>query len=339
MGRKSPLHAISLAQACDGMILAKQAAGRSPNTINNYLNAFAKLRLFLPDNPPLADITRAQLVTFFSWLETDHVAMPDGVAPRPQRKLAAKTRNIIHGGLSALWAWAVTECIVAENFVRTIEPPQFSEPDIQPHTLEEVESLLKACDQTRAWKSRAGTSNSRPSGLRDTAILLTLMDTGVRASELVNLRFRDLNLKSNSFEVCGKGRGGGKKRLVYFGKRTRALLWKYLLPRFETKRDDDLVFVNEEKVGGEAIYRRMTRTALYKLVARIGARAGVKKAHPHRFRHTFAITYLRNGGDIFTLREQLGHADWKILNRYLALSQIDRARAHESASPVDRWRL
>ena len=78
---------------------------------------------------------------------------------------------------------------------------------------------------------------------------------------------------------------------------------------------------------------------LYRLVARIGERAGVKKAHPHRFRHTFAITYLRNGGDIFTLREQLGHADWKILNRYLALSQIDRARAHESASPVDRWRL
>ena len=66
MGRKSPLHAISLSQACDGMILAKQAAGRSPNTINNYLNAFGKLRLFLPDNPPLADITRAQLVAFFS---------------------------------------------------------------------------------------------------------------------------------------------------------------------------------------------------------------------------------------------------------------------------------
>jgi integrase len=64
-----------------------------------------------------------------------------------------------------------------------------------------VESLLKACDQTRAWKTRAGTTNSRLSGLRDTAILLTLMDTGVRASELVNLRFRDLNLKNNSNDV------------------------------------------------------------------------------------------------------------------------------------------
>jgi integrase/recombinase XerD len=294
MGRKSPLHAIRLAQACDGMTLAKQAAGRSPNTINNYLNAFAKLRLFLPDNPPFAAITRAQLVAFFSWLETDHLAEPDGVAPRAPRKLAAKTCNITHGGLSALWAWAVAESIVPENLVRSIEPPQFSEPDTlrEPHTLEDVEALLKACEHTRAWKHRAGTTNSRPSGLRDAAILLTLLDTGIRASELVNLRFRDLNLKNNSFEVIGKGRGGGKKRTVYFGKRTRALLWKYLLPRLETKRDDDLVFVNEEKVGGEAVYRRMTRTALYKRVARIGARAGVKKAHPHRFRHTFAITYL-----------------------------------------------
>ena len=68
MGRKSPLHAVRLSQACDGVTqrVAKQAAGRSPNAINNYLNAFGKLRLFLPDNPPLADITRAQLVAFFS---------------------------------------------------------------------------------------------------------------------------------------------------------------------------------------------------------------------------------------------------------------------------------
>ena len=96
---------------------------------------------------------------------------------------------------------------------------------------------------------------------------------------------------------------------MYFWKRTRALLWKYLLLRFETKKDDDVVFVNEEKFDGEAICRRMTRTALFQLVARIGARAGLKKAHPHWFRHTFAITYPRHGGDIFTLREQLGHAD------------------------------
>jgi len=236
---------------------------------------------------------------------------------------------------------AAVKGVVKENLVRTIEPPQFSEPDIQPHTLEDVEALLKACDQTRVWQNRASTTTSRPSGLRDAAILLTLLDTGIRATELVNLRFRDLNLKNNSFEVRGKGRGGGKKRTVYFGKRTRALLWKYLLPRLDSMRDDDVAFVNEEQVGGEVVYRCMTRTALYKLVARIGERAAVKKAHPHRFRHTFAITYLRNGGDTLrvTLREQLGHADWKILNRYLALSQIDRARAHESASPVDRWRL
>ena len=69
------------------------------------------------------------MVAFFSRLETDHVAEPDGVAPRAPRKLAANTRNIIHGGLSALWAWAITEDIVPENLIRKIEPPQLSEPD------------------------------------------------------------------------------------------------------------------------------------------------------------------------------------------------------------------
>jgi len=86
-----------------------------------------------------------------------------------------------------------------------------------------------------------------------------LLDTGIWATELVNLRFRDVNLKNNSFEVRGKGRGGGKKRTVFFGKRTRTLLWKYLLPRLDALRDDDFVFVNHGQVGGEVVYRHMTR--------------------------------------------------------------------------------
>lgn len=292
MGRKSPLHSITLSQACDGMILAKQAAGRSPNTINNYQHAFAKLRLFLPDNPLLACITRAQLVAFFSWLETDHLAEPDGVAPRPKRKLAAKTRNNIHGRCASPPCGPGPSPKASSRRTSSARLSRLNSPSPtrgrEPHTLEEVAALLKACDQTRAWQTRASTTTSRPSGLRDAAILLTLPDTGIRATELVNLRSRDLNLKNNSFEVRGKGRGGGKKRTVYFGKRTRALLWKYLLPRLDAMRDDDLVFVNEEQIGGEVVYRGMTRTALYKLVARIGERAGVKKAHPHRFRHRAA---------------------------------------------------
>ena len=81
----------------------------------------------------------------------------------------------------------------------------------------------------------------------------------------------------------------------------------------------------------------MSRHVLYTLVRRIGERAGVQHVHPHRFRHTFAITFLRNGGDLFTLQEQLGHADLTMVKRYARVAQIDVAKAHEKASPKSRF--
>ena len=83
----------------------------------------------------------------------------------------------------------------------------------------------------------------------------------------------------------------------------------------------------------------MNKNALRLLMAHLGNKAGVKKCHPHRFRHTFAITYLRSGGDVFTLQSLLGHSTLDMVQHYARIAEIDVQEAHRRASPADNWRL
>lgn len=74
--------------------------------------------------------------------------------------------------------------------------------------------------------------------------------------------------------------------------------------------------------------RPLTGTAVYQLLRSLGKRTGVKDVHPHRFRHTFAIQYLRNGGDIYTLQRLLGHSTMEMVRNYLAIANSDDEKAH-----------
>lgn len=83
----------------------------------------------------------------------------------------------------------------------------------------------------------------------------------------------------------------------------------------------------------------MNRKALRLVLKRAGERSGVRGVYPHRFRHTFATEYLRNGGNIYTLQSILGHSSLDMVRRYLAIVQADLDAQHRSASPVKNWRL
>jgi len=321
---------ITLSQAIEGFILEKRAQQLRPHTLSSYENALRRLLDYLPDDPFLDEITVQQIDAFFTDLGQRPIA-PAGIAPRPAKPLSKKSILNTHTALSSFWTWAVKEGFADEHIMRSVPRPRPEQRAIVPFTRDDIEAMLSVCESTRSY-SRPGKrrcANTRPTGVRDRAILLLLTDTGIRASELCDLRIKHLDMSNARVKVFGKG---AKERILPVGRRTIKALWRYLSTRPDARPSDPL-FVTSDELP-------LTRRSLYQLIRRLGDRAGiVPAAHPHRFRHTFAINFLRNGGNAFSLQAMLGHSSLEMVYRYLALVQTDTENAHRRASPVDNWRL
>ena len=115
--------------------------------------------------------------------------------------------------------------------------------------------------------------------------------------------------------------------------RTSQALWRYLATREKA-----------DKAKGRPLFLKSSglpfgRKDLYKLIRRVGKRAGVERSGVHRFRHTYSINYLRNGGNPFALQLSLGHSTMEMTQRYLALADADMEAVHKLASPVANWML
>jgi len=326
---------IKLSQAIEGFTLARQVAGCSHYTIRNYRLDLQRFSASLDGDPRLRDITPDHVRTFLHQLQTTRLESP-GVAPRPARIPSPKTVRNAHTTLSSLWTWAVEEGYADAHVVRAVQPPHASHHEIKPLTQADLKAILAAIDHSQPWHSRPGTRNARPSWIcrRDRAIILLLLDTGIRAGELCSLTRPDVDLRQGTAQVRGKSRlnaGQGKQRIVYFGTRTRKALWQYLQGE-DTPDPGRHLFLT---TTGGAIDRRHLATHL----RRLGKRAGVSPCNPHRFRHTFSINYIKNEGDPFTLQKLLGHNSLDMVKRYLAIAQVDCENGHRRAGPVDHWGL
>jgi integrase/recombinase XerD len=307
-------HAVSLSQAIEGYFIAARARRLSPHTLADYGRTFRKLCDFLDADPALESITADQLRAFLD----------------SQEHLSAKSVLNLHTGLSALWRWAVKEGLVEKHTVRDVEPPKPEKREIIPFTQADLKLMLVACERTRAYDrpGKRRCDNDRPTALRDRAIILSLVDTGMRASELCNLHIYDADLRNHRITVQGKGK---KERVVAISPRTAQVLWRYQSTRPDVRPTAHLFVVRDE--------RPLDRDVLRRLLKRIGDRAGVLNVHPHRFRHTFAIAFLRNGGNVYVLQRMLGHSSLDMVKRYLAIAQADVQDAHRDASPVTNWCL
>jgi integrase/recombinase XerD len=310
---------LTFSQTVEGYLMAAQARRLSPNTLDGYNNAYAKFAAHLAADPPLITIDKHIIEDFLASQET----------------VTKATLLKYHTSLCALWSWAVAEHIVEENIPHLVTRPKAEIRAIQPIPEADVRALLSAVAKSKTYTrpGKRASSHTLHQADRNRAIILTLLDTGIRASELCALEIRHADLRNRDKFITIRDGKGSKDRRVPISQPTALAIWRYLKTRPESRIDEPL-FATETN-------HHLLRDNLGNMLEATAHRAGIVAAsiNPHRFRHTFAINYLRNGGDIYTLRSILGHESLEMCLRYLAIAQGDIDSAHRRASPVDHWRL
>lgn len=208
-----------------------------------------------------------------------------------------------------------------KNDIKTLSPEKIELPKVPGRQVEvlsreELSAMFSSIDVTKR------------TGLRDLAILHLLYSTGLRVSELGNLNRKDVNLDSREFRVVGKGR---KARIVFISDTAVEHVKNYL----ESRGDNWLpLFVSnsnrsrKDTLLGED--RRLEPQAVERVVRMIAAQAGiVKKVTPHTLRHTFATELLKNGADIRSVQEMLGHASITTTQIYTHLTNKRLREIHQ----------
>lgn len=218
--------------------------------------------------------------------------------------------------LSAFFSYLLHDDILPTHPMSRMPKPKAPRTIIKTFSVQQVEDVLRTCGKDFC-------------GVRDRAIVLTLIDCGLRASELCALTLDDVDWTAQTLDVrCGKGE---KPRVVPFGKAAKAALSQYVSRRGGASLDSAHLFIT-------CYGNRLTRYHARDIVQSRCKRAGINgvRCSPHTLRHTFAILFLRNGGNAFSLQRILGHADLQMTRRYCELADSDVIEAHKLYSPGDR---
>lgn len=290
--------------------------------VEDYLR-YSQIERGLSDNTITA--YRQDLMEFVNFLHEENLttwptkALDIDAFLAQQHDLNKATSSISRmiSSLRKFYQWLARQNIQKLNPMLEIDPPKKEHRLPVALTITEVDQLLAQPDIHQKL------------GLRDRALLETLYATGIRVSELINLKFDNLHEDLKLLKVLGKG---SKERLIPIS--AVAISW---IQRYQTKvreplllkagKASDYIFLNNR--GGS-----LTRQAVWQIIKRYCRMAGIAKdVTPHTLRHTFATHLLENGADLRVVQEILGHSDISTTQIYTNLSQKHILQVYAKTHP------
>jgi integrase/recombinase XerD len=252
--------------------------GLAPNSVLSYRRDLLKLTLYLHQQDlDLSKVSRNDIRHFLASLYAN------GLTARSVARHLVSVRSFFR--------FLVKEGWIQSDAAAEVEAPKIGRSLPRYLGLDEVESLLHEPDP------------STPTGLRDKAMLELLYATGLRVSELVNLRREDFDASLGVLRCLGKG---NKERLIPVGKSALRAVEAYLREGRETLvKNPSVPFLFVNRRGG-----RLSRVGFWKTLARYGRTAGISRPlTPHLVRHSFATHLLERGADLRSIQLMLGHSD------------------------------
>lgn len=299
-----------------------RSEGKSARTVEWYTRVLRFFQRYLEEQghaTQLGALTLDVVRDFVLYLQTRRKWDDHPCIPSPGGNLAAISVNNYIRGLRAFFSWLHREGYTEEHILARLKPPKIPQKLVEVLSDADVGSILACLDP------------NMDTGCRDLTMVITLLDTGLRLSELAGLKMADAHVDEGYLKVMGKG---AKERMVPIGSTCQKALQRYIF-HFRPEpfyADQDYVFLTLEG-------KPMSLNSVKLIFARLAHKSGVHRLHAHLCRHTFATNYLINGGDVFSLQQILGHTSLEMVRRYVTLASAQVRVQHRKFSPMDRMNL
>ncbi|GCE48251.1 integrase/recombinase XerD [Thermosporothrix hazakensis] len=290
---------MKIEKAIKGYIIDCRTRGRSYRTIEWYeqkLRVFADWMREEEEIEELEEVSTLHLRAFVLHIQSIQVGRPTVNKNGDPSEISPLTVKGYVQVVKGFFNWCYQEELIEKNPGARLQLPKVPEYVIPTFSSEHIRMMLAVCDTSTAL------------GYRDYTIVLLLLETGVRISELCNLRMQDVH--EDYIKVNGKGK---KEREIGISAGVSKCLWKYI-NKYRKARDEkeDRVFINRAGVP-------LTPTGVDQVLDDLKERAGITgvRVSAHTFRHTFARMYLEQGGDLYKLSLLMGHSDVEVTQEYL----------------------